>query len=91
MANPKAVSVTTSATKLLDENTKRISFYMVNNSTTTTYIGADSTVTAANGIPIVSGGVMNEDQGFRLYKGPLYGIVSAGSADFRVWERESPI
>jgi len=91
MAQQKAVPIATAATQILAPNTKRISFYVVNNGTQTIFLGDGSDVTVANGTPIFSGGTLNEDQGFRLYKAAVFGIVGSGTGDARVWERESVI
>ena len=85
---PFAVTVTTAATQIIAENPQRTSIYLENNDATEVlFLGQDATVTTANGIAIAGGGLVVEDMGHRLWKGPWFGIVGAGTVDVRVWER----
>ena len=91
-----SVSITTSATKIVSDNPKRMSLVIQNESTTqTVYVGVASTVTASgtaavDGVGIQPGGTLTEDVGSgRGYKGPYYAIVSANTADIRYWERNT--
>ena len=89
MAN---VNVTTTATLIVPSNAKRISIIVENEGASEVFIGSDSTVTAANGVKLAEDGTFCEDAGgTRVYKGDIYGITSAGTADVRYWERESNI
>ncbi len=84
----KAVSVGTSATKILSANTQRQSFIITNNEDDeTVYLGPDNTVTTIDGIPIFAKGFMASDKGFNLYRADIFGIVASGTADVRVWDR----
>lgn len=88
MAAPFAVTVGTTAIQIIAENATRTSIYIENNdSTEVMFVGEDATLTIANGIPIAGGGLMQEDMGHRLWKGPWFGIVAVGTIDVRVWER----
>lgn len=89
MSAPFAVSVGTSATLIIAANENRTSLYIQNSSGagTVLVLGEDGTVTILNGIEVADGGLVVEDMGHRLWKGPWFGIVAAGSADVRVWER----
>ena len=89
MASPFAVTVTTTATQILPPNAERTSIYIQNSAGdgTVLVLGQDTSLTVANGIEIADGGVVIEDMGFRLHKGPWFGIVASGTADVRVWER----
>ena len=89
MSAPFAVSIGTSATLIIAANSERTSLYIENSAGdgTVLILGEDTTLTAANGIEIADGGSVIEDMGHRLWKGDWFGIVAAGSADVRVWER----
>jgi len=87
MANKTA---TTTATLIVPSNAKRVSIIMENEGASDVYIGKDNTVTAANGVKMVVEGTFTEDgAGTPVYKGDIYGITSAGTADVRYWEREA--
>ena len=89
MAAPFAITVTTTATLIVAGNEERTSLYIQNSAGdgTVLVLGEDSTLTIANGIEVADGGLVVEDMGHRLWKGPWFGIVAAGTADIRVWER----
>lgn len=82
------ISVGDTATLIVSGNTARQSIMLSNtDGTLTVYIGPDNSVTTANGIPIY--GYQTVDMIKHLaghYKGDIYGIVSAGTADVRYWE-----
>ena len=84
------VTVSNVATLILAPNTARLSLLLVNASTDTTiYIGQDTSVTTTNGVPIYPESNLTEDSGgTKMYCGPIYGIVSTGTADCRYWERQ---
>ncbi len=83
-----SVTVTTTATKIIDANVNRISLILTNISPGTVYIGQDSTVTVSNGVPLSEGDKLTEDNGgTRMYLGQFYAIVAAGTSDIRFWER----
>ena len=82
------VTVTSTATKIVDANTQRQSLIISNAGSVTIYIGPDNTVTTSNGTPLVSGGNLTEDSGgTRMQLGTVYGIVATGTCDCRYWER----
>ena len=85
------VTIGPTATKIVDNNPQRIGLIIVNNDTVKTiYVGQDSTVTAANGIPVAPGANLTEQNGgggTEMYYGPVYAIPSAGTVDVRYWER----
>jgi len=84
-----SVTVTTSATKIASANPGRTSIIITNtDEDATLYIGPNDSVTASNGTPIAPGGNLTEDDGGSpVYKGDIYGIVSASTIDARYWER----
>jgi hypothetical protein len=91
MSAPATVTVDTTAggTVIVAGNTRRQALIIANMSTTVTiYIGQDSTLTAANGIPIYPETDRVFDRGFGLFLGEVRGITSSGSADVRVWDIE---
>lgn len=90
-----AVSITTAATVIVAASTQsggRIGLFILNNSTTTVYIGPDSTVTTANGFPLLAGEkfiLQNDTPNPQyFYTGAVYGIVATGTADVRYWEMQ---
>lgn len=87
MSAPFSVSVGTSATLIVAANTRRQTLIVANvDATLTVFVGEDNTVTTANGVPIFAETDRVSDRGFGLYLGPVFGIVSSGTADVRVWE-----
>ena len=83
-----SVTVSTTATLILAANVDRHSYLLANTSSGTVFLGPRSDVTAANGTPILENGSLAEDNsGVKIYTGDIYGIVSAGTSDVRVWER----
>lgn len=85
-----AVSVTNTATLIVAANTKRRSITIVNDSSSTIYIGPDSSITTANGTPLYGRQTRTEGRNIpEGYQGDIYGIVASGTADTRYWEVES--
>ena len=81
------VTVTTSATLIVANNTQRQSILVTNTGTGTVYLGPDSSVTTSNGMPLVTNGTYAEDSGgTRMFLGDIYGIVASGTSDVRYWE-----
>lgn len=85
-----AVSVSTTATQLVDIDATRY-FVSINNfvepeapAAPTLFVG-DADVTAATGMPIVSGAERE-----MLVTGALYGITASGTVDARVWAEANP-
>ena len=84
MAN---VTVGNTATLIVAANSARLSLVIQNNGSATVYLGPSASVSASNGIPLLTGGSFQEDSGgARMYQGDIYGI-SATSSDVRYWER----
>ncbi len=76
-----AVSVATIATEIQAANASRKEFLIYNNGVAIFYLGSNDSVTIANGIPIVP----HQGASGRIYKGALWGIVSAGLVNVRWW------
>ena len=86
--NFNTVTVGNTATLIMAANADRHSFLMANTSAGTVFVGPTSSVTIANGTPILQNGSLGEDSsGTKLYQSDVYGIVSAGTSDVRYWER----
>lgn len=75
------VTVAATATLILAQNTNRSNILIVNNGGVTLYIGTTSSVTTANGIPVLANGAItltvNDD---------IYGIATSGTLDIRYLE-----
>ena len=85
----KNVNVTSTATLIIAANAKRQELIITNNSTTPdAFIGMDSSVTTANGLPLYAGQTRERSRGFAIWLGDIYGITASGTADIRVWETE---
>lgn len=81
-------TVSDTASKIVSAETNRHSLILVNVGTETVYIGPDSSVTAANGIPLLQDASYEADSGgVKLYMGDIWAITSSGTADLRYWER----
>lgn len=90
-----SVTITTSAAVIIAANVNRTSYMISNNSSEKLYLGKDSSVVASgdadnDGVvlfpnqSIIEGGQAEASGG---YKGDIYGIVGANTADVRYWER----
>lgn len=77
-----AVTSTSTATELAPDRAYRGAIMLINNSDQTVFIGYTSSVSTSNGIPLSPSAALMEDR----WNGPIYGIVSSGSADMRVIE-----
>lgn len=84
-----AVSVTTSATRIVENNAKRSNLTISNASFVDVFIGPDNTVTTANGIPLHGAQTRDQDKIAEGWQGDVWGIVETGTADVRFWETES--
>lgn len=83
------VDTTAGGTLIVDSNSNRKGLILVNTSATTVYLGHDTNITTANGIPLPQNGVLTEDSGGdKVYQGPYYGITASSSSDVRYDERE---
>ena len=86
------VRVTTSATKILGENSQRQSLILTNASTSgICFLGPNNTVTSANAATLLdSYGSLTEDSGgTRMFMGDVYGITTSAHAAVNIfyWER----
>ena len=84
--NTKAVSIGTTATQIVPFSlTGRRSLIVCNNGSATVYIGFTSTdCTTASALPLLPGSCIS----FGTRVGELWGIVSSGTVEVRVWEDE---
>lgn len=80
----KAVSVGTTAVKLLDANTDRTGWKVANNGAETIYIGSDGAVTVADGDPLPAGAVTGFDD-----TDAVYAISGTAGQDVRITEVEA--
>jgi len=80
------ITVTTSATLIVAQNTRRRNLTIVNNSSNVLYIGPDATITTSNAIPLFGRSTRNDDKIPEGYLGDIYGIVASGTIDARFWE-----
>jgi len=87
MAAYGTVTITTTATKILDDVKSRYrkSAIITNTSSTNVYLGFDSDVTTANGFLLGEQDVWDTNEP-RAHTGFVYGIVGAGSIDIRFME-----
>lgn len=81
-----SVSVGTSATLIVPADGGRRGYGVINNSSSTIYIGPDASITASNGIPIASNSNFTDSGDGDNFKGNIYGITASGSADVRYWQ-----
>lgn len=81
------VTVTSTATQILDADNARRNVQICNtDNSTIVYIGSDSSVTTANGMPLYQNQTRENEEILGGYKGAIYGIVSSGSVDVRYFE-----
>lgn len=81
------VSVGTTSILIIPANTARTEIQITNSSdTVVVYIGMDSSVTTATGLPFYENQARGHARGFGTYLGDIWGIVASGSADVRFWE-----
>ena len=82
------VSVGTTATEIVGAETRRKALMLCNTEASVlVYIGPDSSVTTANGMPLYE--FQNKEFTKSIsehWAGPVYGIVADGTADVRYWE-----
>jgi hypothetical protein len=92
MSAPKAVSVGTSATKLIDANASRVYLEIVNMDSAVIFYGEDNTVTTSNGIELSATTSKSWERTTGnsnfFYAGEIWAIDASGTSDVRVWERE---
>lgn len=80
-----AISVTTSATEIVASNNKRVGLLISNLTNGEVFVGPTNDVTVSNGVLIAAKGNFG-DSGKFSWKGSVFGIVNAGTADVRFWE-----
>lgn len=81
-----AVSVTGSATLIVNTSRGRAGVLICNNGSTTVFLGLDSTVTSSTGVPLGGGSCYSGSSPTEVWKGPVYGITASGSSDVRYQE-----
>ena len=88
-----AVNVTDTATLVIPQNTKRTSFYLLNNGVAQIYVGENSAITTADGFPLAAASQVSEDEGSNIYKGDIYAICAAvdSPVELRYWERNQGV
>lgn len=74
-----------SSTLILAANTNRVGITLYNNGSVTVYIGTDSSVATTTGIVMAAGAAYNFN-GWKAYRGPIYGIAASATADMRYLE-----
>ena len=79
-----AVTVASTATKILSLDRAKAGWIICNMGSSTVYLGAAG-VTTATGVPLDPTEKVASD-GNTEYEGELYGIVASGTADVRVME-----
>lgn len=84
------VTVTTAATKIISIKAQREGNLIVNASNQTVYLGMDSTVTTATGLPLLANAVFSNTGYLHAWRGDIYGIVAGTTADVRFWDYENP-
>lgn len=77
-------TVTTNATLIIAANPQRRNLTIVPVDGDI-YIGPDSSITTANGIPLWGGSIRDQDKVPEGYTGDVYGIAGS-SIDVRYWE-----
>lgn len=82
------VSVASTATLILASNNNRRGSMVTNTGTGTVYLGMNSAVTTATGLPLLQNGSFNNSGQNEVWKGNVYGIVASGTSDCRTWEWE---
>lgn len=81
------VTVTNAATLIKAASPLRQNIKVANTSSSVTvYYGPDSSVTASNGIPLYPNQTLENETFLPGYKGAIYGITSASTADVRYFE-----
>lgn len=84
-----AVSVGSTATQILPSNPARRGCLVLNNGSSTMYLGMDANVTTSNGFPIAAGSSLSNSGEHEDWRGAIFGIVVTGSVDVRFWEWEN--
>lgn len=89
MGTVAAVSVSNIATLIIPANTRRTSFYLLNNGANQIYVGETNAITTADGFPLAAASQVSEDEGNNVWKGDIYGIcdIADSPIEVRYWER----
>ena len=82
------ISVSATATQIVDAETNRKALMLCNTEASgIVYVGPDSSVTTANGMPLYEFQHKEFTKNTPGYwSGPVYGIVASSTADVRYWE-----
>lgn len=86
-----AKSVGTSATLIVNANSRRRVLLLTNNNDTgVCYLGPDGAVTTSSGTPLYENQTRGDTKDFGCWLGPVYGITDSdtGTVDIRFWEVE---
>ncbi len=83
------ITITTSATLIVEANTRRRNLTIVSNSSTVVFYGPDDSITTVNALPLYGRSTRDQDRIPEGWQGPIFGIVASGTADIRYWETES--
>lgn len=84
-ASYNAVTVTTTATKIMDSTPGRRGFVIANNGSNIVYLGFDSSVTSSNGVQLMPQDKWESTGSQSVFKGSIWGITAANSSDVRYW------
>lgn len=76
-------TVTTSALEVLAGNSRRRGNILHNNSSVTIFWGLDNSVTVSNGMPLLPSATLFNSGNADAYRGPIFVIVAAGTANLR--------
>lgn len=83
-----SVTISTTPVLIYSGSAIRLDVIVTNNSSTTCYIGPNSSITAANTIYLNQNDVFIDDySGIKGYRGQLWGVTSSGTATIAWWER----
>lgn len=78
------VTVTTSPTLIVGPNNSRRQLIIDNTSSSTVYIGPDTSISSSNAVRLLAGANLTIDA--QWFLSGVYGVVSTGSADVAFWE-----
>lgn len=84
-AQYNTTTVANTPTVILPANNERRGVIIYNNGASTMYVGFDTNVSLATGMPILpqSNFTLNGD---KCWRGAIYGIATTGTDDCRFWE-----
>lgn len=81
-----AVTVATTATQVLPPNGGRRGFVIRNNGGVVVYLGFDSSVTTATGMPVMPQDTYPFTGEQSAFKGAIWGVAASSTADVRFWD-----